>query len=170
MLNYYISVIGVHRDNGRPTVITGISCPTVPDVQAFWDEAMAVLSDGHVLTNHSSALLPDLGGDVLTHSIDQSAPGGSAWAAIDALVAASSAGVTLGADVVAVDVAAIRNVVAGIGPEIITNVLRRARGPTNEAQTRRLVADELLTVIEMLIEQVYADGLVGEVLEFARLV
>ncbi len=143
----------------------------VPDVQAFWDEAMAVLSDGHVLTNHSSAsaLLPDLGGDVLTHSIDQSAPGGSAWAAIDALVAASSAEVTLGADVVAVDVAAIRNVVAGIGPAIITNVLRRARGPTNEARTRRLVADELLTVTEMMIERVYADMLVGEVLEFAML-
>ncbi len=85
-------------------------------------------------------------------------------------MAASSAGVTLGADVMAVDVAAIRNVVTGIRPAIITNVLRQARGPTNEAQTRRLVADKLLTVIEMMIERVYADILVGEMLEFAMLV
>ena len=42
--------------------------------------------------------------------------------------------------------------------------------PANEAQTRRLVADKLLTVIEMMIERVYADILVGEVLEFAMLV
>ncbi len=140
------------------------------DVRTFWDEAMVALSDGQVLINHSSALLPNLGGDVLNHTVDQSTVDCSEGTAIDALVAASSARVTLDADLMAVDVAAIRNVVAGIRPAIITNVLRQARGLTNEAQTRRLVADELLTVIEMMIERVYADILVGEVLEFAMLV
>ena len=32
---------------------------------------MVALSDGQVLTNHSSALLPDLGEDVLNHTVDQ---------------------------------------------------------------------------------------------------
>ena len=156
---------------GAPPSSPASPVQVVPDddVLTFWDEAMVALSDGHVLTNNSSALLPNLGGDVLNHTVDQSTVDGSAWTAIDALVAASSAGVTLGADVMAVDVAAIRNVVAGIRPAIITNVLRRALGPTNKAQTRRLVADELLTVTEMMIERVYADMLVGEVLEFAML-
>ena len=157
---------------GAPPSSPASPAQVVPDddVRTFWDEAMVALSDGQVLTNHSSALLPNLDGDVLNHTVDQSTVICSEGTAIDALVAASSARVTLDADVMTVDVAAIRNVVAGIRPAIITNVLRQARGPTNEAQTRRLVADELLAVIEMMIERVYADILVGEVLEFAMLV
>ena len=81
-------------------------------------------------------------------------------------MAASSAWLTLGTNVMAVDVATIRNLVASIRPAIITNVLRRARGPTNEAHTWRLVADELLTVIELIIERAYADLVAGEVMEF----
>ena len=123
---------------GAPPSSPASAAQVVPDddVRTFWDEAMVTLSDGQVLTNHSSALLPDLGGDVMNHTVDQSTVDGSAWTAIDALLAASSARVNLGADVMAVDVAAIRNVVAGIRPSIITNVLRRARGPTNEAKNR----------------------------------
>ena len=62
--------------------------------------------------------------------------------------------------------AAVRNMVKSIRPAVINNVLRRARGPTNEALTRRLVADELLAVIELMIERSYADLLIGEMLEF----
>ena len=46
---------------------------------------------------------------------------------------------------------------------MLNNVLLRARGSTNEALTRHPVADELLAVIELMVEQSYADLLVGEV-------
>ncbi len=59
---------------GAPPSSPASPAQVVPDddVRTFWDEAMVALSDGQVLTNHSSALLPDLGEDVLNHTVDQS--------------------------------------------------------------------------------------------------
>ena len=68
---------------------------------------------------------------------------------------------TLGANVTVVNGAAIHNMVESVRPAVINNVLCRAQGPTNEVLTRCLVADELLAVIELLIEQTYVDLLVG---------
>ena len=46
------------------------------DVQSFWDNEMVALAGGQVLTNHITSIStqpPDLGGDILNHSVDQSA-------------------------------------------------------------------------------------------------
>ena len=42
----------------------------------------------------------------------------------------------------------------------------RISGADQRGASRRLVADELLAVIELIIAQAYADLLVGEVMEF----
>ena len=114
--------------------------------------------------------LPDLGMDIFDHSENQSAAhiDGCAWTSLARLVAASSAGPTLGLNVMAVNAAAVRNGVEGLRPAVINNMLHRSREPTSDAVTRRLVADKVLAVIELLIEESYADLLVGEVGEFLR--
>ena len=66
----------------------------------------------------------------------------------------------------AVNTAAVRKVVESIRPAVINSVLRRSRGTTSDAVSRRLVADELLAVVELLIEESYAGLLVVEVGEF----
>ena len=131
-------------------------------------------ASGHILSNHSDEVgavdLPDLGMDIFDHSVNQSAThiDGCAWTLLDRLVEASSAGPTLGPNMMAVNAAAVRNAVEGLRPAAINNVLHRSRGPTSDAVTRRLVADEVLAVIELLIEESYANQLVGEVGEFLR--
>ena len=145
------------------------------DVETFWNNAMVALdASGHVLTNRSDEVggrtIPHLGMAIFDHNVNQSAAhvDGVVWTSIEGLVAASTVGPTLGANMMGVNAAAVRNMVESIRPAVINNVLRRSRGPTSDALTRRLVADELLAVIELLIEESYADLLVGEVGEFLR--
>ena len=53
--------------------------------------------------------------------------------------------------------AAIRNLVESVRQALINNVLRRARGQMNDAITRRHVADELLSLIALLIDSLVED-------------
>ena len=148
--NNYVDLTG-----GEPyaPLLSPVSADESDDVQAtaadpaqvvpngvFEDEMAVLFEDGQV------GILPDLGGADLFNDITEN----NSWVGLN--TAASSA--------------VIQSIIGNLGSAVVNDVLRRA--PTNEAQVRYFVGDELFEIVKALVEDTHQESLVTMVMQLLR--
>ena len=106
----------------------------------FEDAMTGLFEDGQV------GILPDLGGADLFNDITEN----NSWVGLN--TAASSA--------------VIQSIIGNLGSAVVNDVLRRA--PTNEAQVRYFVGDELFEIVKALVEDTHQESLVTMVMQLLR--